>query len=1317
MTSQFTVESGSKKFPFLLYLILIAAGLAGNYFKYPIFHNIDFLSGSIFAMLVLQFFGPGRGIAAAALIASYTYILWNHPYAIIIMTAEVAVVGLLMQRRHMGMVLADTLFWLVIGMPLVYIFYHLIMHAPLSSTSITMIKQAINGIFNALAARLVYTGFALRSRSSQISYSEIIYNLMAFFVLIPSLILLSVSSRTDFTDTDQHVRTTLTQVNQHLAHFVEAWVNNRKSAIVNLSKIAAVKSPLQMQPFLELTKKSDNNLLRVGLYDRTATSVAYYPLKDDKGESAIGKNYADRPYFPILKRDVRPMLSEIILSRLSRQPKPIVLMLSPVVVNGTFSGFAAGVLSLEQIRVQLDKSLSEYATLYTLLDKNGNIIMTNHRDQKVMTHLERGRGELSRLDNNISQWVPELPRNTPVSERWKKSTYVAETNIGELAEWKLILEQPVAPFQKKLFDNYTGKLSLLFMILLGALALAEVLSRRVVATLGQLRTLTCELPARLALGDYHITWPESGINEATHLINNFREMSDSLSEKFLELNRVNESLEQQVNERTAEMRENEQFTISVMDSLSSNIAVLDGDGVIVAVNEPWKSFLQHNCGGEQLTDYVGINYLGVCESCADSEEGARAAFAGIKAVLQGQAGHFSYEYPCHSPEEQRWFLMTVTTLTGERRGAVVAHTDITKRRRIENDLGQREAYLKAIFEAEPECIKIVDAEGILLNMNRAGLAMIEADSLEQVAGRPVLDVIAPEHQEQFAKMHQRVIAGEQMQFEFEVLGLRGGRRWLETHAVPMEIDGKVMRLAVMRDISERKQIEEKLRESEARFKSMFQKHSAVMLLIDPESGAIIDANRAAESFYGYSLDLLAAMNVSDINMLSPDEIAEEMHKACKMNRSYFIFPHRMASGMVRIVEVHSTPINMQNKSLLFSIIHDITERKQMEEELVRAKLVAETANIAKSTFLANMSHEIRTPMNGVLGMTQLLEMTDLTEEQREYVTSLKISGRNLLTLINDILDLSKIEAGKTIIEQAEFSLNQCVNDVVLLQKTAANQKRLLLEVEVDGHLPQILLGDQLRIKQILINLVNNAIKFTREGGITVSVNMLELIDKVARVQIAVRDTGIGISPESLDMIFLPFVQEDSTITRLHGGTGLGLTISQRLAELMGGSIAVESIVGAGSCFTVTLPFLISRTAEPIGGNSIYTEKFWDGEPLRVLLVEDNPINVMFGVSLLKKLGHDVVVAENGRDCLAALEQNSFDLVLMDIQMPVMNGEIALAEIRRKERGTDAHLSVIAVTAYSMRGDKELYIGLGFDGYVSKPLVIEELVNEIKRASL
>jgi PAS domain S-box-containing protein len=556
--------AGTNKYSISLFLALIIAGLTGNYFNFPIFLDIDFLFGSIFAMLALQFFGLGRGILAATLIAGYTYILWNHPFAIIIMTAEVAAVGWLITRRKMGLVLADTLYWLIIGMPLVYLFYHVVMHVPTGNTSIIVIKQAVNGIANALVARLIFTGYALRSRSSLTSYHEIVYNLLAFFVLCPVLVILAVGGRADFAQTDRHIRTTLIQDSRRVTDRVEIWVVNRRSAIINLAEMAVSHTPQQMQPYLEHAKKADVNFQWVGLVDREATTTAFYPLVDEQGKSNIGRTFADRSFIPTLKRTLKPLLSEVYMGRIDT-PKPIVALLAPVVIGGEYGGYVVGVLGIEQIREHLDKGPDANAAFYTLLDKNGNVIMSNRPDQTVMKPFVRSKGMLHRLDEGISQRVQTLPPNTPPLEQWQQSFYVAETAIGNLAEWKLILEQPVAPFQKALYKNYTGKLTLLFLILLVALALAEFLSRRIVATLEKLQQVTHDLPVRLMTKGKEISWPESGVTEANFLVNNFRIMGNSLSEQFDEVRQINESLEQRVVERTRELQESEEKFRTVAD--------------------------------------------------------------------------------------------------------------------------------------------------------------------------------------------------------------------------------------------------------------------------------------------------------------------------------------------------------------------------------------------------------------------------------------------------------------------------------------------------------------------------------------------------------------------------------------------------------------------------------------------------------------------------------------------------------------------------------------------------------------------------------
>jgi PAS domain S-box-containing protein len=515
-------------------------------------------------------------------------------------------------------------------------------------------------------------------------------------------------------------------------------------------------------------------------------------------------------------------------------------------------------------------------------------------------------------------------------------------------------------------------------------------------------------------------------------------------------------------------------------------------------------------------------------------------------------------------------------------------------------------------------------------------------------------------------------------------------------------------IAQGQDITERKAAEERV----AFQASLFDQVRNAVIATDLD-GVIIYWNRFAESLYQWKADEVLGRSIKD-TILPPEMkynvevVAKEIIAKGYLECEYLV-KRKDGSRFPASYSFSTICDNRQRRIGIVSVSTDLTERKKVEQDLREAKERAESATKAKSEFLANMSHEIRTPMNAVIGFTSLLLNTNIDSVQRDYIETIRSSGDSLLKVISDILDFSKIEGGMMELEKERFDLIECLETSMNMVAEAASHKCLSLCYKVEPQVPRYLIGDMTRLRQILVNLLGNAIKFTGKGFVRLDVSSLPVEDG-HEVQFRVRDSGIGISQDRMSRLFQSFSQVDASTTRKYGGTGLGLAICKHLAELMGGGIWAESVPGEGSSFYFTIqaeasvePYPEIHRGRPDQTLDLSDQQIQKG--LRILLAEDNLVNQKVAIKMLERLGYTADVAADGRAVLAALESRTYDVVLMDVQMPEMDG----LEATRSIRSTACHQPyIIAMTAHAMKGDREECLDAGMNDYISKPVRIEEL---------
>ncbi len=752
---------------------------------------------------------------------------------------------------------------------------------------------------------------------------------------------------------------------------------------------------------------------------------------------------------------------------------------------------------------------------------------------------------------------------------------------------------------------------------------------------------------------------------------------------------------------------------AILDSLPVNIFLKDREGRYISFNQTASQLV-----GVPQEQVVGRTDYDIFP--ADVAERLRATDHRVMSenrlifkeelLPTGQRGessvHYAGKLPLRLEDEGQTFLLGFAF-------------NIEERKRLERSLIEHHEFIELVLDAEPNLIFVKDRSGNFLFMNQA---------MSRLVGKPTAAAVnANNHLRKdevatYSESDAPVFENLETVTRIEPFTLPNGeQRWFETTKVPLHrASGELCVLGIAVNITERQRFEESLAAQKDFLQTLMDAQPDLVFAKDIESRMLM-VNRAFCEATGISMD--DALGKTDFDFCNHDDASlyrsmdQLLFRTGKPTRN----EERISgpSGRTGLYETIKVPHRDAAGQIigLIGVSREITERKKAEEELLKAKEQAEAATVAKSQFLANISHEIRTPLNGIIGMTSLLFTTPLDEEQTDYIETIQASGDTLLTLINDVLDFSKMESGHLNLDAQPFALAGCITRVVNMSTPLAREKGLRLAAELAPDLPSHLTGDTTRLGQVLGNLISNAVKFTDHGQVVLAVSVHARAAHAVELLFSVRDTGIGIPADKLDTLFERFTQVDNSTTRRYGGTGLGLAISKSLVERMGGRLWVDSTLGEGSTFSFNIRCELVREDElhrrailDRMGSAVHESAI---QSLRVLVAEDNAINRKVALGLLHQLGHTADIVVNGAEVLEILEQRAYDLVFMDLHMPVMDGLTTTREIAARWPGHHRP-AIIAMTADAMQGDRERCLAAGMDDYISKPVSLESLGTVLAR---
>ncbi len=656
----------------------------------------------------------------------------------------------------------------------------------------------------------------------------------------------------------------------------------------------------------------------------------------------------------------------------------------------------------------------------------------------------------------------------------------------------------------------------------------------------------------------------------------------------------------------------------------------------------------------------------------------------------------------------RYFNLTITPLINNSYINIYA-IDITDRIVFQKQLLESEQRLQFLMNSTTEGILVHD-NGIIIDLNKAVSNMLGYGE-EEILGKDILFFSNESNRELFKENFKRDLT---LPYETSLFHKDGNELKVEITGRSHFYKGRKVKVVAIRDITLRKKAEQQSKENEERLKYFFSITGEGIILIDDKK--IIDVNTAFLKLTGFSLEEVLNKNISE---LENDELKEKLSSLLSsQNNIDTEFSLKTKSGRTFFVEVNSQMQEYLGRLIRVVVMRDITQLKKDEEEILDAKNVAEDAQRAEEQFLAKMSHEIRTPMNGIIGLTDILLHESPSTTQEEYLRLIKQSADNLLVIINDILDLSKIRSGKIQFETIDINLREMMRAIFMATNTKAVEKNLDYNFTVDVRIPEMVRGDRIRLNQIMLNLISNALKFTEKGRVHYSAELIKREKGKVQVQFKVEDSGIGVHENDQSKIFEAYRQASADTTRKFGGTGLGLPIVKQLVELQGGEIHMSSKTGEGSIFYFTLPFEINeiiegkKTVTPFIKKEKQSKTEIEKNGINILLVDDNFINRLLVIHLLEDKGYSIFEAENGYQAIDKLKEEDIDLVLMDISMPDLDGLEATRIIRKLDEAYLRKVPIIAMTAHAFQDQIQEALDSGMNDYLSKPFKPEELYQKI-----